>query len=173
MFTKFVLTPILNSLTNYSTENSFFIDETYFTYKDLAIKVSTIRTKIQELSYAGRNIGLIANDDIETYSSIIAIWLEGYSYVPIHPRHPLERGLEVIDQAEIELIIDSSDEPAFKSKNIIQSKNLSFKSLNLNPKQVDDDATAYILRKHRQTKRGPNHQGQCGIIYESILGGWL
>jgi acyl-CoA synthetase (AMP-forming)/AMP-acid ligase II len=42
------------------------------------------------------NIGLVANDDIETYASIFAIWLEGFAYVPLHPHQPVERSLEII-----------------------------------------------------------------------------
>lgn len=145
MFTKFVLSPILDSLTRFSANYSFFINETYYTYKDLAISISKIRTKIQESYFSGTNIGLIANDDIETYASIFAIWLEGYSYVPIHPNHPVERGLEVISQAGIDIIIDSSYKSIFTSAKIIQSRNLSITEINLIPNIVKDNTTAYIL----------------------------
>jgi D-alanine--poly(phosphoribitol) ligase subunit 1 len=171
MFTKFVLSPILDSLTHFSASYSFFINETYFTYKDLAIGISKIRTKIQESSFSGANIGLIVNDDIETYASIIAIWLEGYSYVPIHPRHPVKRGMEVISQAGIDIIIDSSDKPVFTSAKIIQSRNLPFKNLNLNPKQVNDNATAYILFTSGSTgkpKGVPITRGNLGAFMKSF-----
>jgi amino acid adenylation domain-containing protein len=171
MFSKFVLSPILNSLTNCSEYNSFFISETFYTYKDLTICISKIRTKIQELSFVGRNIGLVANDDIETYASIIATWLEGYSYVPIHPKHPVDRGLEIIEQAGIDLIIDSSDNPIFSATHIIQSRNLSYKALNLNPRQVNEDATAYVLFTSGSTgkpKGVPITRGNVGSFMKAF-----
>lgn len=171
MFTKFVLDPIITSLTNCSENNSFYINETFYTYHDLALCISKIRTRLQEFSYSGKNIGLIVNDDLETYASIFAIWFEGYSYVPIHPRHPVERGLEVIDQAEIDLTIDSSDQPVFNAKNIIQSKKLSFQSLNLNSKQVDDKDTAYILFTSGSTgkpKGVPITRGNVGSFMKAF-----
>ncbi len=171
MFSKYVISPILNSLKIYSERNSYFINETYFTYNDLAANISKIRTKIQEFSFSGKNLGLVVNDDIETYSSIIAIWLEGYSYVPIHPKHPIERGLEIIEQAGIDLIIDSSDSPVFKSAHIIQSRNLYSKTLNLNPKQVNDDALAYILFTSGSTgkpKGVPITRGNVGSFMKAF-----
>lgn len=145
MFTKFVLTPILNSIRDFPENNSFFINETFFSYNDFAVCISNIRTKLQEISSSGRNIGLIANDDIETYAAIIAIWLEGNAYVPIHPNHPVERGREIIQQAGIDLIIDSSVKPVFNEFKLIRSKELPATELNLGIKEVREEETAYIL----------------------------
>jgi D-alanine--poly(phosphoribitol) ligase subunit 1 len=171
MFKKYVLSPILESLITFSECNSFFINDAYFTYRDLAVNISKIRSKIQELPFSGRNIGLIANDDIETYSSIIAIWLEGYSYVPLHPKHPAERCLEIIKQSGIDLIIDSSDKPAFTSSHIIESRNLSFKAINLNPNKVNDSETAYILFTSGSTgkpKGVPITRGNVGAFIKAF-----
>lgn len=171
MFTKYVLSPILDSVVSFSDRNSFFINNSYFTYNDLAKNISKIRSKIQELSFSGKNIGLIANDDIETYSSIIAIWLEGLSYVPIHPKYPEERGLEIIEQAGIDLIIDSSDKPVFKNFRTIESKKLSFKELNLNTKKVDDSEIAYILFTSGSTgkpKGVPLGRGNLGSFMKAF-----
>lgn len=171
MFNKHVLNPILDSLTTFPDCNSFFINNVFFTYRELAIKISRIRSKIQELSYSGKNIGLITNDDIETYSSIIAIWMEGFSYVPIHPKYPAERGLEIIDQAGIDLIIDSSENPVFKSGEVIQSRKLSFKELDLNPKLVEDSEIAYILFTSGSTgtpKGVPITRGNLGTFMKAF-----
>jgi len=145
MFEKFVLDPLIDSLARFHDRNAFYINNTYYTFQDLAENISKIRFRIQTLNYASRNIGLIANDDIETYASIIAVWLEGLSYVPIHPKHPVKRGLEIIEQAGIELIIDSSDKPVYTFTQVIESKGLLFKALNLEPNQVSDNDIAYIL----------------------------
>ena len=62
----------------------------------LAQEVAKIRTLLAHVS--DKNVGLVANDDIYTYASIYALWLEGKAYVPLHPGQPLERCLDIIQQ---------------------------------------------------------------------------
>ena len=153
MFEKVILSQILKSISSYSECNSFLINNTFFSYEEFAKNTSKIRSAIRETSFIGKNIGLIANDDLETYSTILAIWLEGFAYVPIHPKHPRERGLEILEQAGIDLIIDSSINPVFNSGNIIESRKLFFKELDLTPNQVDENEVAYILFTSGSTGR--------------------
>lgn len=171
MFEKYILIPLIKSLTHFSARHSFYINNLYFTYKDLAENISKIRSKIDELSFSGKNIGLIANDDIETYASIIAIWLAGYSYVPIHPRYPIKRGMEIIKQSGTDLIIDSSSNPKYTSAKIIESRKLSFHSFNLEPNLVNDDVIAYILFTSGSTgkpKGVPISRGNVGAFMKSF-----
>lgn len=145
MFSKYILNPLLNSIENFSTLYAFCINEQMFTYTQFAQHISKIRYAIQKSDFNSTNIGLVVNDDIETYASIFAIWLEGYAYVPLHPQQPIERSLEIISQAEIELVLDSSLNTAFIGLTVIESTKLNFESLNLDPKLIDDDNLAYIL----------------------------
>jgi len=108
MFCKSILFPFIESVEKSGANNAFCIDEIFYTYNEFARHISKIRNAIQSSNFKNKNIGLIANDDIETYASIFAIWLEGYSYVPLHPHQPAERSLEIISQADIDLVIDSS-----------------------------------------------------------------
>ncbi|MCF8381827.1 MAG: AMP-binding protein [Bacteroidales bacterium] len=171
MFEKYVLSPILDSLSHLPDANSFFINNEFYSYSVFAEFISKIRSEIQKSALSGRNLGLIANDDIETYASIIAIWLEGYAYVPIHPHHPVERGMEIIKQANIDLILDSSDIPVFNSSLIIKSKSLSFTVLNLVPNQLNDDEIAYILFTSGSTgkpKGVPITRGNLGAFMKAF-----
>jgi D-alanine--poly(phosphoribitol) ligase subunit 1 len=145
MFEKQIIAPILNAFKAHSGRNAFLINGDFFTYSELAVAVSGIRSAIQEATFKGSAIGLVTNDDLETYASIIAIWLEGYAYVPLHPSHPVERGEEIIQQAGIDLIIDSGQEPLFRSTGLLNSKDLPSGALNLEPGKVPDSALAYIL----------------------------
>ncbi len=140
-----IIGPIIYSINKFGERNSFHIDNKNFTYADLGKYVSKIRAAIQKTSFHGTLIGLVTNDDIETYASILAIWLEGYAYVPLHPSHPVERGLEVINLAELDLIIDSSENLVFSICHTIKSKELEYYSSNLSTGNVRDDEIAYIL----------------------------
>jgi len=145
MFSKFILNPLFEAINNNSGNNAFCINEQFYSYEQFAQHISKIRTAIQSAQINNINIGLVVNDDIETYASIFAIWLEGYAYVPLHPQQPVERSLEIISQAEIELILDSSSKTAFTDLHVIETNDLLFEAFNLEPKVIADDSLAYIL----------------------------
>jgi len=145
MFLEQILNPFHQIVEKHAQKNAFLINKQYHTYTEFAEHISKIRKSINEENYQGRNIGLVVNDDIETYSSIIAIWLEGFSYVPLHPNQPIDRNLDIIHQAEIELIITSISNDNYKNFKIIFTTELLFDQLFLQPKIVSDDELAYIL----------------------------
>lgn len=88
----------------YSDHNAFCIDGNYYTYKDLGKKIAAIRCQLSNIE--GEYIGLVANDDLETYASIFAIWMEGKCYVPLHPLQPMARCMDIISQVGIKTILD-------------------------------------------------------------------
>ncbi len=126
-------------------ETRFASTRNFTILRNVAQHISKIRSAIQTTKSDSSNIGIVVNDDIETYASIFAIWLEGYAYVPLHPQQPKDRSLEIIDQAEIEVVIDSDPESVYDSLNVIETTKLQFVSHNLEPRATDEDALAYIL----------------------------
>ena len=147
IFEKEVLKPFLKSIDNYGHRNAFFIGEKFYTYNEFAVTISKVRKALQREIITSKNIGLVVNDDIETYASIFAIWLEGLAYVPLHPQQPIERSIEIICQADIKLVLNSDEKLIFESINIntIKSNKLKTASLDLEPKAISDDSLAYIL----------------------------
>jgi D-alanine--poly(phosphoribitol) ligase subunit 1 len=134
------------AIEKYCDNNAFCIDGTYYSYYDLAEKISGIRTLLNMNSVkSGRSIGLVTNDDLETYAAIIAIWLEGNYYVPLSPQLPAERIAQMIRQADIKTIIDSSATVNFPECLNIESKRLPLTLLNLQPRIISGEALAYIL----------------------------
>ena len=113
-FSNSVLTPILNAIGRFSERNAFCIDDEFYTYAQFGQYVSKIRTALQRCSYKNTKVGLVINDDLESYASIIALWLEGNSYVPLHPNWPLERCQDICEQVELDLILDSSDQTRYR-----------------------------------------------------------
>jgi len=143
-FSKNILHPVLNSIKTFKDRNAFFIDNTFNTYDDLAKCISKIRKSIKEIPE--NNVGLVANDDLETYASILALWLEGKCYVPLHPGQPIERCLDIISQVNMHYILDSSDETRYGKCNVIMTRFLTFSSYDIEYEDnCSDDDLAYIL----------------------------
>jgi D-alanine--poly(phosphoribitol) ligase subunit 1 len=145
MFQKNILDQFLTIVEKFGSNNSFCINEKFYTYDDFAQNISKIRNALQASVTESKNIGLIANDDIETYASIIAVWLEGLAYVPLHPHQPVERNLEIISQANIDLVINSGNNSFYSPLQTIKSTHLEFHEFNLQPNPTPDSALAYIL----------------------------
>ena len=145
MFYRYILEPFIDTIKNHENKNAFCINERFYTYTELSQTISKIRAAIQKDKMVSQNIGLVANDDLETYASIFAIWMEGNTYVPIHPQQPDERSQEIILQADIDLILDSSNKTKFNNVSVIQTATLNLGSIDLVPKVINDDSLAYIL----------------------------
>lgn len=145
MFYTNVLKPLLENIANFQDRNAFCINEKFYTYEELGKTISRIRTAIANEKYANKNVGLVLNDDIETYASIFALWLEGDSYVPLHSGWPLERCLDIAGQIGFDLILDSSEMTRYKG-NVIKTACLPFGGDNLIYRDnSEEDDIAYIL----------------------------
>ena len=144
-FREQVLEPLLLSFNQCAGNNAFCINSVFYSYKQLGEIISAIRDAVKTLPQDDINIGLVANDDVETYAAIIALWLEGKCYVPVNPETPAERNRNVLTQAGASVVIDSSGHPLFPELDIIKSKQLSFKEINLSPADTADDALAYMF----------------------------
>ena len=96
-FDNVILTPILRSIEQFSSCNAFYINEEPYSYAQFGQCVSKVRSQLSKTQYGNHNVGLVINDDLETYASIIALWLEGDAYVPLHPDWPLERCQDICE----------------------------------------------------------------------------
>jgi len=145
-FQNTVIGPILSMIDRFPGKNAFCISENFYTYSQFGQCISRIRPVIKDLSRDERHIGLVANDDIETYASIFALWLEGKAYVPLHPNQPLDRCEEIIKQININTVLDSGETTRFLKNNVIKTSALAYeKDLLTNDVNSGDDHLAYVL----------------------------
>lgn len=145
-FNKEILSPILTNIGKFSERNAFCINDTFHSYNDLGKSVSKIRKALCDSENANQAIGLVINDDLETYASIIALWFEGKCYVPLHPNWPLERCLDICGQVELDMILDSSEKTRYEGFQVIATSQLECSEDSLSFRQdVSDDELAYIL----------------------------
>ena len=145
MFEQIIIRPFLNVLEKYADNNAFCIDGRYYSYTEFANHISKIRKALRSANPGSKNVGLVANDDIETYAAIFAFWLEGYAYVPLHPQQPVERNLDVMSQAHIEVVFNSNDHILLPGIQTINFASFDFDRPLLQPKATPDIALAYIL----------------------------
>ncbi len=149
-----MLQKISETFFRFPNRNAFCINREYYTYYTFAKLVSKVRNFIKaNLDDSEKLIGIIANheQDIEIYSSIYGILYAGRGYVPINPVNPLERNIEILKQTGIKTILcrkrnEKLNELAYKLKiKLIDTLTLPETSISIEPPQVDENETAYIL----------------------------
>ena len=145
MFKTDVIHTLLNIVDTHNDRNAFCIAKKFYTYQEFAECISKIRNELQLQNIENKNVGLIENDDLETYASIFALWLEGLAYVPMSSDAPIDRNRDIIEQAGITIVMDSSGKDTFSKYNLIKSSNLSNTARNLTPKVTSEEELAYIL----------------------------
>lgn len=145
-FCNSILSPIVASISSKASRNAFCIDDEKYTYQQLGHCVSKIRSQLLKTDYSNTKVGLVINDDLESYASVIALWLEGDCYVPLHPNWPIERCMDICEQVEIDLILDSSEQTRYKNIQVVNTSSLQYEFDCLEPqKGVSDEELAYIL----------------------------
>lgn len=145
MFYKNIIKKFTEIAAKYPHCNAFCIDDTFYTYGYFWDLICKQRTLIRNLGLTDSKIGLVVNDDLHTYASIFAIWLEGMGYVPLHPKFPIARNLDIVKQAELQKVLDSFKESEFDSALVVKTN----ECISLNPTttipDIKDDSLAYIL----------------------------
>lgn len=145
-FNQYIISPFLEVVGKFSNRNAFYINEQYYTYKQFASCISKIRIALKKQNIDCQRIALEGNDDLETYASIFALWFEGKSYVPLNPNQPIERSMEVVEQINTSLILDSSTNSRYSSDIVLSTKLLNYENDCLdNPVEYSDNDLAYIL----------------------------
>lgn len=145
LFEREVIQPVLDSIVRFPDRNAFYIGDHFYSYKVLGEEISKIRRSIIGRG-ANTNVGLVLNDDIQTYASIFALWLEGKCYVPLHSEWPLERCLDICEQVELDLVLDSSKVSRYENVEVVHTSKLKYEGACMEPKEgVSDEELAYIL----------------------------
>jgi D-alanine--poly(phosphoribitol) ligase subunit 1 len=90
----------------YPNNNALFINNHYYTYKQLWQIVKQIH---QQLSAQKQHLifGVYCTDDIETYAAILAINLYGAAYVPLNSKFPVSKNKKIIEKCELQIVLTS------------------------------------------------------------------
>ena len=90
-FQKNILKEINFQIKNHPDNIAFCINETFYTYFELGDCISRVRKIIRINHRSEKLFGLVVNDSLETYATILSLWLEGKGFVSIHPKNPIEK----------------------------------------------------------------------------------
>eukprot|EP00026_Physarum_polycephalum_P000059 Phypoly_transcript_00059.p1 GENE.Phypoly_transcript_00059~~Phypoly_transcript_00059.p1 ORF type:complete len:2631 (+),score=316.25 Phypoly_transcript_00059:2-7894(+) len=77
------------------------------TYLELNNRANEISAKLQEREYAGL-IGIYLEKSVDQIAAIIGVLKAGYAYVPLDPSDPLLRTAQLLQHAEVGMVLTSS-----------------------------------------------------------------
>ena len=92
-FEIFVLEPVRRCIDTFADRNAFCIGGVYYTYRQFGETIEMHKKVLEARQEA--IIPLEVRDDLETYATIFACWIEGKAYVPINPNWPESRKQQI------------------------------------------------------------------------------
>ena len=121
LFEKIILQAMVDSIRSFENATALHIKGVDYTYGYLGERISSIRKLVRQIPADDKIIGLALHDDVDTYASIFALWMEGRAYVPLHPLHPVERNNDIVKQVSMQWIMDSEIEPKHSACQVIST----------------------------------------------------
>lgn len=100
-----LLKGILSSFKTYPDRTAFKIRKTTYSYKDLEKRVACILSALEDISPEEEIIGVWAADDIDTYSSILAILFSGRGFMPVNPQNPTDKNIRIVSHSGIKTLL--------------------------------------------------------------------
>lgn len=96
----------LTSWNNSPNQTALSVGNRSQTYAELGKRALSVRQTLNsDVSPSANRIGLLVGDSIDAYSSILGILFSGRAYVPMNPEHPAKRNRQIIEDAELQVII--------------------------------------------------------------------
>lgn len=129
-----------------SEKKAFHINGIDYTYHEFYLKVIGISQELLKESQSNKVIVDIYND-IETYASIIAIWLSGNTYIPLNNIENNERLASIITIVDADIILSSNPikNDCFNDLKIINTKTLVHPNTDFPTTTFNENDIAYIL----------------------------
>lgn len=140
---------LAENLVKYASEPAFFIDGRSYTYAEFSLKCDKYISHIRQNNH--KVISVYAIDDVDTYAAIIAIFISGRTFMPVHPENPEERSVFTMKASGSEVIYTVTDLPFEVPCKVIKPDEVpGIKSDFLNGNSSgncgsDLDSVAYIL----------------------------
>jgi len=148
-----LLNELKESLLKNKNRPAFCIKGVFYNYEQLQDRVHCISSYLRcwkEQHKTLSNVGVVTNNDLDTYASLLACWFSGVAYVPFNPSIPKGRNNVVVKEAQIKLVLSSDDlqnqifDDNGETKITLTSSLNEAKHVAYQPK-YDESSIAYIL----------------------------
>lgn len=144
------LNKILDNFTVQKKQQSFCIDNRFYTYGEFNNLVSNIVNQLRANNnhIVSKRIAVVATNHINTYAGLIACWVCGYAYIPLGLHNPDDRNLVILEDADIGLILSSKqlDQQKYSKYRVIDTSAIIEEDLEINiPVKINENDLAYIL----------------------------
>lgn len=100
-----LLRGIQSSFKKFPDKPAFKIAGTIYSYKDVEKRVAGICSALKNISNTEEIIGVWASNDIDTYSSILAILFSGRGFMPVNPLNPKDKNIQIIQRSGIKTLL--------------------------------------------------------------------
>lgn len=144
-----MLAAIVQTANRYGTRPALVLDDRTYTYQELFGLAGSICETLRNLKED--IIGIVAENRMETYASILAVLLSGKTYVMFHPDYPKERNCRIARQSGIGLLLYSGDGSDILSPEVgvgqicVSSYQQTLPSSPVMLYEVNPDLPAYII----------------------------
>ncbi|HET9390713.1 MAG TPA: amino acid adenylation domain-containing protein [Steroidobacteraceae bacterium] len=101
-----------HSLVRHAHRNAFCIAGERCSYGRLRERVLAIQSMLASRAGGNRLVGVINDDSLDAYASVLAILRAGAAFVPLSPEHPPQRNANIVGQAGLRAVCASSEEVA-------------------------------------------------------------
>ena len=98
---------LYQSIRKHRDKIAFNFEGKSYTYLQLSQRVAYMQQLYTRNKQINESVGIIANQDFDTYSAILAALLSGITYVPIEPGHPDERNNQIVRISKVRTIFCS------------------------------------------------------------------
>lgn len=160
---------------NRSEQPAFYINGKCWSYSEFNAIIEQVYSLLNNVQ--DPIVALYATDDIRTYASIIALWLQGKAYVPLNPNQPKERHSESILSVDTHFVLSSDNTYMSGLDGVVvvdtSGINYDYSKERINPTvlEVSDSSLAYILFTSGSTgkpKGVPITRGDVAAFIDSM-----
>jgi amino acid adenylation domain-containing protein len=146
-----LLKNIHNSFVNFQDHTAFKIEGKSYTYSFLKKRVTGIIKVLQETDPEEEIIGIWASNDLDVYSSILAVLFSGKGFMPLNPINPKDKNVQIIQRSQIRTLLSpvsleiNANVPKSNDLRIILTTEIPDSDLAITIPTVADNSIAYLL----------------------------
>ncbi len=102
---------LYQSFVHSGSARAFCINKQDISYREFISYIEGTRKLIQDnISEKNTAVGIVTFETIETYAAFFACWFTGNYFIPLNPKHPVERNRQVIEKTGIRHVLSCRKE---------------------------------------------------------------